>query len=114
MLLAHRGYDATGSEPLPPKGVLGPTFRSQERSANGGAACAWRLRPAASFCCGWRFRCVLADAGYGLSAPFRQGLRPASLPGRSAEGQSPDRFCGYELASRELINARQTLLTRAQ
>src|ERR1700733_11315341 len=30
------------------------TRRSQERSANGGAACAWRLRPAASFCCGWR------------------------------------------------------------
>src|ERR1700735_5533481 len=29
------------------------TRRSQERSANGGAACAWRLRPAASFCCGW-------------------------------------------------------------
>jgi hypothetical protein len=33
---------------------------------------------------GVRFRCVLANAGYGLSAPFRQGLilRLASLPGR--------------------------------
>src|SRR3981189_2730539 len=28
------------------------------------------------------FGCVLADAGYGMSAPFRQGL--ANLPGRSA------------------------------
>jgi len=25
---------------------------------------------------GVRFGCVLADAGYGLSAPFRQGLIP--------------------------------------
>ena len=28
---------------------------------------------------GVRFRCVLADAGYGLSAPFRQGLTAAEL-----------------------------------
>jgi SRSO17 transposase len=30
---------------------------------------------------GVRFGCVLADAGYGLSAPFRQGSRPAGWPG---------------------------------
>ena len=29
---------------------------------------------------GVRFRCVLADAGYGLSAPFRQGLTARKLP----------------------------------
>jgi SRSO17 transposase len=29
---------------------------------------------------GVRFGCVLADAGYGLSAPFRQGLTDRSLP----------------------------------
>jgi SRSO17 transposase len=28
---------------------------------------------------GVRFRCVLADAGYGLSAPFRQGLTARKL-----------------------------------
>ena len=28
---------------------------------------------------GVRFGCVLADAGYGLSAPFRQGLTARSL-----------------------------------
>ena len=30
---------------------------------------------------GVRFGCVLADAGYGMSAPFRRGSRLASLPG---------------------------------
>ena len=39
--------------PLYVAGLIGPGDR-KERSANGGAACAWRLRPAASFCCGWR------------------------------------------------------------
>ena len=33
---------------------------------------------------GVRFRCVLADAGYGLSAPFRQGLTARKLAGLSA------------------------------
>ena len=33
---------------------------------------------------GVRFGCVLADAGYGLSAPFRQGLTARGLPGRLA------------------------------
>lgn len=33
---------------------------------------------------GMRFGCALADAGYGLSAPFRGGSRRAVLPGRSA------------------------------
>ena len=33
---------------------------------------------------GVRFGCVVADAGYGPSAPFRRALRLASLPGRSA------------------------------
>ena len=33
---------------------------------------------------GLRFGCVLADAGYGLSAPFRQGLSERILHGRSA------------------------------
>jgi SRSO17 transposase len=33
---------------------------------------------------GVRFGCVLADAGYGSSAPFARGSRPASLPGRLA------------------------------
>ena len=33
---------------------------------------------------GVHFGCVLADAGYGLSAPFRQALRLANWPGRSA------------------------------
>ena len=33
---------------------------------------------------GVRFGCVLADAGYGLSAPFRQGAHSlANLPGQS-------------------------------
>src|SRR5262249_51401944 len=32
---------------------------------------------------GVRFGCVLADAGYGLSAPFRQGLTVANLSSRS-------------------------------
>jgi SRSO17 transposase len=32
---------------------------------------------------GMRFGCVLADAGYGLSAPFRQGSRRAAWPGPS-------------------------------
>src|SRR3984957_17987583 len=32
---------------------------------------------------GVRFGCVLADAGYGLSAPFRHGSRFANLPGPS-------------------------------
>jgi SRSO17 transposase len=33
---------------------------------------------------GVHFGCVLADAGYGLSAPFRQRSRCANWPGRSA------------------------------
>ena len=33
---------------------------------------------------GVRFGCVVADAGYEPSAPFRQGLTVASSPGRSA------------------------------
>jgi SRSO17 transposase len=33
---------------------------------------------------GVRFGCVLADAGYGLSAPFRQALTRAASPGPSA------------------------------
>ena len=33
---------------------------------------------------GVRFSCVLADAGYGLSAPFRQGLTARGLAWRSA------------------------------
>lgn len=33
---------------------------------------------------GVRFGCVLADAGYGLSAPFRQGLTARAWYGRSA------------------------------
>ena len=56
---------------------------------------------------GVRFRCVLADAGYGLSAPFRQGLtarklawavgipRHRTLLGYSSFGQLPKFEAGH-------------------
>ena len=50
---------------------------------------------------GVRFGCVLADAGYGMSAPFRQGLtaRKLDLGGRySASPQSVPCRCADDLA----------------
>ncbi len=39
---------------------------------------------------GVRFRCVLADAGYGLSAPFRQGLTARKLAWCPYRKSNPD------------------------
>ena len=50
---------------------------------------------------GVRFGCVLADAGYGLSAPFRQGLTARKLPwavGYSASSQGLPCRCADDLA----------------
>jgi SRSO17 transposase len=52
---------------------------------------------------GVRFGCVLADAGYGLSAPFRQGAHgPQACLGcwHSAPSQSVPRRCPTDLANR--------------
>jgi SRSO17 transposase len=40
---------------------------------------------------GVRFGCVLADAGYGLSAPFRQGLTARKLVWAVAQYSASDR-----------------------
>ena len=46
---------------------------------------------------GVRFGCVVADAGYGPSAPFRGALRLASLPGRSASLVTSRYIVGVQL-----------------
>ena len=47
----------------------------------GAGGCSGRMSNGTNETAGVRFGCVLADAGYGLSAPFRQGLTARKLTG---------------------------------
>ena len=100
------GHDIAAANVSALCGRADRTRRSQERSANGGAACAWRLRPAASFCCGWRLgRGAIRDraAHSSGSARWRQRRRVGNRRyGGAEEGHSLGRRrCAIRFSARQ-------------